>query len=180
MISCPFITSKADGQSQPRERGRSRVGLSVFVVAGLMFLMAGDGRAQDAHLVKNINSVGSSNPQSLTDVNGTLYFAATDATNGTELWKSDGTAAGTVMVENINSVGSSNPQSLTDVNGTLYFSATDGVNGTELWTLGGETTPQTVTDDNGCFIGTAARSERRGVNGGRDRRSELLMRVPFL
>jgi ELWxxDGT repeat protein len=168
MISCLFVTSKADEQSRPRERGRFRVGFSLFVFAGLMLLMVGDGRAEDAHMVKNINSVGSSNPQFLIDVNGTLFFSAADAVNGTELWQSDGTTAGTVMVKNINLSGSSNPQFLTDVNGTLFFSADDGVNGTELWRLGGETTPEPITDDKGCFIGTAAQSERRGVNGGRD------------
>ncbi len=42
-----------------------------------------------------------SNPSSLTDVNGTLYFQATDGSNGYELWKSDGTFAGTVLVRDI-------------------------------------------------------------------------------
>ena len=41
-------------------------------------------------------------PVRLTNVNGTLFFAADDGTNGKELWKSDGTAAGTVMVKDIN------------------------------------------------------------------------------
>ncbi|MBR9970880.1 ELWxxDGT repeat protein [Magnetospirillum sulfuroxidans] len=63
-----------------------------------------------------------------------MFFAATDGTNGTELWKSDGTAVGTVMVKDINpGSSSSSPNHLTNVNGTLYFSATDGTNGTELW-----------------------------------------------
>ena len=43
-----------------------------------------------------------SSPSNLTDVNGTLFFAADDGTHGDELWKSDGTAAGTVLVKDIN------------------------------------------------------------------------------
>ena len=53
-------------------------------------------------MVKDIDSgSGSSYPDYLTAVGTTLYFRATDGTNGYELWKSDGTAAGTVMVKDI-------------------------------------------------------------------------------
>ena len=70
----------------------------------------------------------------LTNVDGTLYFEASNATDGFELWKSDGTAAGTVMVKDINpGPDGSNPSDLTNVNGTLYFEANDGPNGAELW-----------------------------------------------
>ena len=56
-----------------------------------------------AYLVEDINTGGwSSSPTYLTDVGGTVFFAASDGTNGTELWKSGGTAAGTVMVKDIN------------------------------------------------------------------------------
>ena len=44
----------------------------------------------------------SSDAYNLTNVNGTLFFAADDGTHGNELWKSDGTAAGTVLVKDIN------------------------------------------------------------------------------
>ena len=86
-------------------------------------------------MVENINpGSGFSAPASLTVVNGELFFAADDGTNGTELWKSDGTSVGTVMVENINpGANSSLPDQLMDVNGILYFRANDGANGTELW-----------------------------------------------
>ncbi|BAY21063.1 hypothetical protein NIES2100_08080 [Calothrix sp. NIES-2100] len=86
-------------------------------------------------LLKDINTSGaSSNPQYLTNVNGTLYFVAYDSNGGTELWKSDGTEAGTVRVKDIFAgIESSNPQSLTNVNGTLYFVAYDSSGGAELW-----------------------------------------------
>ena len=73
-------------------------------------------------------------PADLTNVNGTLYFAATDGAHGVELWKSDGTAAGTVMVKDIDPGASGSfPAHLTNVNGTLYFAANDGTHGEELW-----------------------------------------------
>src|SRR5688500_14331747 len=43
----------------------------------------------------------SSNPESLVDAGGTLYFSADDGVHGTELWKTDGTAAGTGLVKDI-------------------------------------------------------------------------------
>src|SRR5207247_222215 len=77
----------------------------------------------------------SSNPQQLTNVNGTLFFVANDGTHGRELWKSDGTAAGTTLVKDIWSGGGSIGylNTLTNVNGTLFFSARDGATGYELW-----------------------------------------------
>ncbi|WP_036477387.1 ELWxxDGT repeat protein [Myxosarcina sp. GI1] len=88
-------------------------------------------------LVKDINSGGSNSfVDNLTVVNETLYFTATDGTNGEELWKSDGTAEGTVLVEDINPGGDSSfPNNFTEVNGKLYFTANDGTNGDELWSL---------------------------------------------
>src|SRR5262245_14134680 len=88
-----------------------------------------------AELVKdiNLNTVGSS-PDGLVEINGSVFFAATDQTHGRELWKTDGTAEGTVLVKDINpgSAGSS-PVNLTAAGGTLFFTASDGVHGTELW-----------------------------------------------
>src|SRR5262249_19502957 len=65
-------------------------------------------------------------PNYLTDINGTLYFTASDGTGGTGLWKSDGTTAGTVMVKDINPGGGSYLFGLTALNGTLLFAAFDG------------------------------------------------------
>ena len=44
-------------------------------------------------------------PSNLTNVNGTLFFAAQDGEHGRELWKSDGTAAGTMLVKDIDPGG---------------------------------------------------------------------------
>jgi ELWxxDGT repeat protein len=90
-------------------------------------LWTSDGTATGTMMVQDIwPGPGDSSPQDLTNVSGTLFFAANDST-GDQLWKSDGTAAGTVKVSTID------PDDLTNVNGTLYFSANDGVHGDELW-----------------------------------------------
>ena len=62
---------------------------------------------------------------SLMAVNGTIYFAGTDATNGPGLWKSDGTAAGTVLIKNMSA------SNLANVNGRLFFSVVRGARGDE-------------------------------------------------
>ena len=112
------------------------------------------------HCVIDIRSGSdSSAPSGLTNVDGTLFFAANDGSNGTELWKSDGTAAGTVLVKDLYSgtsyddesysyvANSSNPANLTVVEGKLFFTANDGVNGTELWTSDGTATGTLLVKD---------------------------------
>jgi ELWxxDGT repeat protein len=73
----------------------------------------------------------SGNPLWLTNVNGTIYFVASDP-NGTALWKSDGTEAGTVKVIQSPSILPPITQ-LTAAGSTLYFVATDAAAGAELW-----------------------------------------------
>jgi ELWxxDGT repeat protein len=67
-------------------------------------------------MVRDINpGPAGSNPQGMININGTLYFAANDGTDGVALWKTNGTPGGTVMVKAIA------PGSLTNVNGTPLF-----------------------------------------------------------
>jgi ELWxxDGT repeat protein len=95
-------------------------------------LWKSDGTAAGTVLLKTF--FASRQHSVMTNVNGTLYFSAADATHGLELWKSDGTVAGTVQVSDIRSgAAGSEPLALTNVNGTLYFTADDGVHGRELW-----------------------------------------------
>jgi ELWxxDGT repeat protein len=103
-------------------------------------LWKSDGTEAGTVLVKDINpGPNSSLPEHLTNVNGTLYFTAWDAT-GNELWKSDGTSAGTVRVADINpGTQSSGASGLTNANGRLFFRADDGVHGSQLWTSDGTT-----------------------------------------
>jgi ELWxxDGT repeat protein len=73
-------------------------------------------------------------PASITDVNGTAFFAATTAGTGRELWKSDGTANGTVLVKDVwPGPASSEPRALANISGTLYFIASMGPERWELW-----------------------------------------------
>ncbi len=110
--------------------------------------------------------MGSSNPQNLTNVNGTLYFVAYDNNVGSELWKSDGTEAGTVLVKDIFSgIGSSNLQNLTNVNGTLYFSATDGNGGNELWKSDGTEAGTVLVKDIFSGIGSSYPNNITYING---------------
>jgi ELWxxDGT repeat protein len=80
----------------------------------------------------------------LTNVNGTLYFFATDGNpaDGTlQLWKSGGTAGSTVLVKGFNPAKGNLGRSgeITSVNGTIYFVVDDGISGRELWKTDGTT-----------------------------------------
>ena len=121
-------------------------------------LWVSDGTTNGTVMVKDIfegtytNDYGtyptSSNPSSLVNVDGTLFFTAYDEVNGRELWKSDGTADGTVLVKDVFAgdyphyyngtyygqyPNTSQPDKLTAVDGELFFVARDEEHGLELW-----------------------------------------------
>ena len=102
-------------------------------------------RAQSPYLVKDINSTAtaspiSSTPNSFFRFGSRIFFAASAAGNGGELWSTDGSDAGTTQVADINNgSGSSSPPRFTVLNGKLIFNASDGRYGTELWTSDGTT-----------------------------------------
>lgn len=86
-------------------------------------LWRSDGTEAGTQLVKDINpgEVWSS-PREFTDVQGTLYFAASDGSeNGSRLWRSDGTSRGTIAVAS--DLIESDPFGFAEANGTLYFFA---------------------------------------------------------
>lgn len=115
-------------------------------------LWKSDGTAGGTTFVKDIytgtqimNGVVTANdstPTNLTNVNGRLFFVATDqgltingvAKPSVSLWVSDGTPDGTAPVQElISGTAQANISWLTNVNGTLFFSADDGKAGKELW-----------------------------------------------
>jgi ELWxxDGT repeat protein len=115
-------------------------------------LWRSDGTQAGTVMVKDINTGGDSNPQSLVNLNGVLFFSASGVVNGVatgrELWKSDGTEIGTVQVRDISpGGGNSNPTELTAVSGTLYFAADDGTHGVELWKSRGTATTTVLVSD---------------------------------
>jgi ELWxxDGT repeat protein len=118
-------------------------------------LWESDGSAGGTFRIADIRPGSSgSNPTSLTDVNGTLYFIAGDGSSGTELWSSDGTNAGTARVSDIElGSASSTPRNLTNVNGTLYFSAQTTAAGRELWKTNGSDAGTMIVKDLYTSIG---------------------------
>jgi RHS repeat-associated protein len=88
-------------------------------------------------LVKDI-APGSAHslPGNMYATNGKLYFTATNADSGTELWVTDGTTAGTELVADVNAgSGTSDPAELTRFGDRLLFTADDGTHGRELWSV---------------------------------------------
>src|SRR6185503_19980372 len=84
-----------------------------------------------------------SSPQSLTEVNGRVFFSATDGSSGRELWGSDGTAATTHLVLDLYPGSSSSfPPLLTSTGVKLLFAGDEslvslGAYGLEPWTSDG-------------------------------------------
>lgn len=120
--------------------------------AGLLFFTANDGTngyelwksdgtAAGTMMVKDIypGSGSGAGPtptegNSLTDVNGTIFFTGGDSTTGREMWKSNGTAGGTVLVKDISpGIGESSPRNLANMGGTLFALAFDENFDGELW-----------------------------------------------
>ena len=79
-------------------------------------------------MVADINGTTTADVTNLTNVNGTLYFAAYTSENGFQVWQSNGTAAGTVMDTSL-AKGATAPSDLTAVGNDLYFMAP----GATLW-----------------------------------------------
>ena len=98
---------------------------------------AGTVRVKNIRAGNNLGAFNSLRPGWFTDVDGFLFFSATDGSTNWELWKSDGTDAGTVRIKDIRAGRGSYPSQLTNIAGTVFFTATDDAHGTELWKTDG-------------------------------------------
>ena len=99
-------------------------------------LWKSDGTTLGTVLVKEFTS--GSIQSNLTEVNGKIFFSASESSTGTEIWTTNGTLAGTTIVKDIVAgSGSCYPYNLTAFNGNLYFTASDGINYGALWKTDG-------------------------------------------
>jgi ELWxxDGT repeat protein len=121
---------------------------AVAVATFLCLCAAGAVSASEATLVKDIRSVGGSDPWWLVPAGERAFFSAHDGKHGRELWVSDGTAAGTRMVKDIRpGATGSQPDTLTRVGSRVYFTANDGRRGRELWVSDGTAAGTHVVKD---------------------------------
>ncbi len=130
------------------------MGNKFFFIAGTMAegyeLWISDGTLGGTTIVKDINpgavnGMDPANSLSYLYTQTNLFFAATDATHGNELWESDGTSGGTALVKDIYlNAGDAAPQlSLLTSAGKIFFTATDGddANHRDLFVVNGSFQP---------------------------------------
>ncbi len=107
--------------------------LGFFLCFGTFNLLAQFALTQDI----NTDGNGSSVPQRFFVDGSVMYFRATDAVNGSELWITDGTFSGTRLLKDINpGIDGSVPAEFAKVGELVYFSAADQ-EGRELWRTDG-------------------------------------------
>jgi ELWxxDGT repeat protein len=107
-------------------------------------LWSTDGTIAGTVLLKDIypgstsGTQNSSSPSFAAQIGNKIFFTATTATEGTELWVTDGTVAGTVLLNDIYAgASSSSPKNFAVVGGQLYFRALSATAGSELWVSDG-------------------------------------------
>lgn len=121
-----------------------------------------DGTAAGTALLKDVNPSDSSYAYQFTELDGTVYFGASDGfdtgADGSELWRTDGTTANTTLVKDINpGADSSWPGALAVAGGELWFGVSgDGVAGASLYRSDGTAAgtvlaadPDPASTDNG-------------------------------
>ena len=142
-----------------------------IVFAALLSFAASASLAQQAYLVKDINTTAndeidsSSYPAEFFRFGSRVFFSASTLDTGTELWVTDGTPSGTSMIADLlRGRPSSHPSQFTVVNGNLLFDARD-TTGEELWVTDGTTEGTRVLIDIAPAGASAAPGERIVHNG---------------
>jgi ELWxxDGT repeat protein len=116
--------------------------------AQLRFEQLEDRTVPATFLVRDIFAgVSSSSPSWFAEVNGTLFFAADNGTNGIELWKSDGTSTGTVLVKDIRPGTAAPVLPISPTSTARCFSSPRWHNGYELWKSDGTSTGTVLVKD---------------------------------
>src|SRR5215208_4212111 len=124
-------------------------------------LWRSNGTRSGTRLVKDIDpgplvikkmentETGSSAPDSVLRTKKSIYFQATTAKYGGELWKSDGTKSGTKVVKDIvPGPGVSDPEDIVSTAPRMtFFRAWDKNHGEELWKTDGTTKGTTLIKD---------------------------------
>lgn len=101
-------------------------------------LWKSDGTAAGTVLVKDLRSGRGSHPRKLTELNGLLFFIASDDVYGTtRLFRSDGTASGTFAIAG----PTTNVTELVAFNNRIYFVGDDANGYPKLWATDGSAAP---------------------------------------
>lgn len=128
-----------------------------------------DGTINGSHIIKDI-SPGSGSPfftssdfrsASYTKAGNYVFFRATSAGFGFEIWKTDGTEVNTLMVKDIKVGGGSSISEFPlflEFNNIFYFKANDGIHGEELWRSDGTNAGTYMVKD--INLGSASSIER--------------------
>jgi len=100
-----------------------------------------------------IDSKGNTAKKNMAVLGNKIFFTASNAANGEELWITDGTVIGTKMVKDINAGSDgSDPRYLCAVGDKIYFSATTPEFGAELWVSDGTDGGTTLASD--IYVGS--------------------------
>ncbi|WP_427156883.1 hypothetical protein ACQFX9_15860 [Aliinostoc sp. HNIBRCY26] len=100
----------------------------------------------------------------LFNLNGVLYFVASDSNYGTELWKLD-SSDNPQRVTDINpGAGSASPKNFVSFNNTLYFIANDGTTGEEWWKIDNTTGKAVQVEDINPGAGSIAIDQQFTLN----------------
>jgi ELWxxDGT repeat protein len=117
--------------------------MNLVAVGDLLYFTAlnGSGRAlwrsdgTAAGTVKVADITANTESWPLYPIDGTLYFAAEDATHGRELWKTTGVDTIAMVADLEPGAGSSSPAQVVRAGNIIYFCAYTRATGSELWAI---------------------------------------------